>query len=87
MYATLSKYGDIQSISFYDGSRRLFKEIDLGHAHNGLKPHVHDVDPYAISFRTEDTRALNRKEQNRLNRIIRFYTKHDVKQMAKERTV
>ena len=79
VYATLSKSGEIQAISFYNGSRRKYKEIDFLHAHNGLTPHSHAIDPKNIDMRKGKATKLTKREQNRVYTIMRFYKKHDLK--------
>lgn len=85
VYVTLSKKGDIQSITFYRADRRLYKEIDFLHKHDGMSVHVHEIDPYATSFRTEEARLPTKKEWSKINSIKRFYTKHNVKELSKEK--
>ncbi|MBR5032462.1 MAG: hypothetical protein IKX70_02180 [Treponema sp.] len=82
VYVTLSKRGDIQSITFYRTDRRLYKEIDFLHKHEGMGVHVHEIDPYATSFRTGNARPPTRKEQLKIDSIVRFYKKHKVKELA-----
>lgn len=43
VYATLGKNGEIKSVSFYNGSRKKYKEIDFKN-HKGMAPHVHAFD-------------------------------------------
>lgn len=77
VYAVISPKGDIQYVTYYDGSRRLYKEIDLRHFHGGIKPHVHDIDVTKLSLRTTEARKLKKKEATRLYKILKFYRKHE----------
>lgn len=80
VYATISKKGDLQSVSFFNGSRRKYKEIDLIWPHNGLLPHVHIIDPNAVRMRNEDNyRPLTNREAGRLREIQEFFKEHDLK--------
>ncbi len=82
VYATISKKGDLQSISFFNGSRRKYKEIDLIQAHHKLLPHVHSIDPNEIHMRDESNyRALTKKEFSRVRRIKEFFLKHHLKEL------
>ena len=63
VYAALGADGDIKSISFYNGSRKKYKEIDLSHFHNGMKPHVHIIDPDAKDMRNGIARAPTEREK------------------------
>ena len=81
VYAALGADGDIKSISFYNGSRRKYKEIDYSHFHNGMKPHVHIIDPNAKNMRSGIARALTDREKSRIATIERFYKKHHLKEL------
>lgn len=82
VYATISKKGELQSISFFNGSRKKYKEIDLIQAHHKLLPHVHNIDPNAIHMRDESNyRALTKKESNRVKSIKDFFYKHHLKEL------
>lgn len=72
----ISNKGNVQYLNFYDGKRRLYKEIDLAHYHNGTKPHVHDVDVMKLSLRTNEARGLKKRELNQLRKILAFYENH-----------
>lgn len=78
VYAVISNKGNVQYLNFYDGKRRLYKEIDLAHSHQGLKPHVHDVDVMRLSLRTNEARGLKKKELSKLNKVLSFYEKHKI---------
>lgn len=84
VYVTLAKSGEIQSITFYNAKRSLYKEIDFLHPHNGMKPHVHEINPNAVSFRDGETHTLSKKEKLKVQRIQRFFEKHNVRDLAKE---
>ena len=45
VYAVIEKRGNLRSISFFNGNRKKYKEIDLDKPHNGLLIHVHTCDP------------------------------------------
>lgn len=76
VYATLSRRGDLQAISFYDSERRKYKEIDFLHYHDGLKPHVHDIDVDSISLRPAGGRALNDEEKAYVAHVYELYLKN-----------
>ena len=83
VYTTLGTDGQIKSVSFYNGSRKKYKEIDLVD-HKGLGIHVHTCDP-KTSLRIDDKippRKITSYELKRLNRIIDFYNKHNLKEKA-----
>jgi len=79
VYATLGFDGEIKSISFYNGSRKKYKEIDFNHFHGKLKPHVHIIDPKERNLRSGTVRDLTTKERFQISKIKRFYKKHDLK--------
>lgn len=81
VYAALGADGDIKSISFYNGSRKKYKEIDLSHFHNGMKPHVHIIDPDAKDMRNGIARAPTEREKSWIATIERFYKKHQLKDL------
>lgn len=81
VYVTLSKKGDIQSISFYRADRRLYKAIDFLHRHEGMDVHVHEIDPFSTSFRTGETRLPTKREQTKIDAVKRFYKKHSIKEL------
>ena len=82
VYAAISKKGELQSISFFNGSRKKYKEIDLIQSHHKLLPHVHIINPNAISMRDENNyRALTKRELNRVRRIKEFFRKHNLKEL------
>lgn len=81
VYATLGADGDIKSVSFYNGSRKKYKEIDLSHFHDGMKPHVHIIDPNAKNMRSGIARAPTEREKSRIATIERFYKKHQLKDL------
>lgn len=80
VYATLGTDGEIKSISFFNGSRKKYKEIDLSHFHNGMKPHVHIIDPNSLNMRSGIVRELTSYEKKRVDSIISFYKKHHIKE-------
>lgn len=81
VYTALGADGDIKSISFYNGSRKKYKEIDLSHFHNGMKPHVHIIDPDAKDMRNGIARAPTEREKSWIATIERFYKKHQLKDL------
>lgn len=80
VYATLGTDGEIKSISFYNGSRKKYKEIDFNHFHDGMKPHVHVIDPNAKNMRSGIARTLTVREQKRVDSIQNFHKKHHLKE-------
>ncbi|WP_276781257.1 hypothetical protein [Treponema succinifaciens] len=81
VYAALGADGDKKSISFYNESRKKYKEIDLSHFHNGMKPHVYIIDPDAKNMRSGIARAPTEREKSRIATIERFYKKHQLKDL------
>lgn len=81
VYATLGNGGEIKSITFYNSSRRKYKEFDMDKPHKGLLPHVHTCNP-KTSLRI-DSKIPPRKptshEMNRIQKIIGFYNRHNLK--------
>ena len=80
VYATLGTDGEIKSISFYNGSRKKYKEIDFNHYHDGMKPHVHIIDPNAKNMRSGVARTLTVREQKKVDSIQNFHKKHHLKE-------
>ena len=80
VYATLGTDGEIKSVSFYNGNRRKYKEIDLSHFHDGKKPHVHIIDPNAENMRDGTARDLTVQEKSRIENIERFHREHSLKE-------
>ena len=83
VYTTIGKNGKIKSVSFYNGSRKKFKEIDY-HDHKGLKPHVHILDP-ETGLRNDSLfppRKPTSYELRRLKRIENFYERHTLRDKA-----
>lgn len=84
VYATLGKDGQIKTVSFYNGNRRKYKEVDIID-HKGLGTHVHTCNP-KTSLRIDDKVAPGKPtsyEINRITKIIDFYERHDLKEKAK----
>lgn len=82
-YAVLDRHGKLKSIAFYNGSRKMTKQIDFDHKHKGLKPHVHSMNPKTgIRDETIDVRKTTAKEFGRIQKIIDFYKRHDLKTKA-----
>ena len=81
VYTTLGKNGKIKSISFFNGSRKKFKEVDF-QEHNGLNPHVHAFNSKTGLRDNEQPRKLTAYEEKRIRRIIDFYKKHDLAEIA-----
>lgn len=83
VYTTLRRDGKIKSISFFNGSRKKFKEIDFKE-HYGINPHVHAFD--AKTGLRDDERVEPRKltgyEEKRIQRIVNFYKKHGLAEIA-----
>lgn len=80
VYTTLGTDGEIKSINFYNGSRKRYKDIDLSHYHDGMRPHVHIIDPNARNMRSGTTRDLTTREKMRIETIRRFHKKHHLKE-------
>ncbi len=84
VYTTLNSDGNIKSISFFNGGRKKYKEIDFTHFHNGLKPHVHIIDPKAKNMRSGIARNLSAREKRRVDTIFRFHEKHNLQSKYQE---
>ena len=84
VYVTLAKSGDIRSVSFYNGSRRKYKQIDFLHEHDGISPHVHHIDPLSKDMRSGKTTALTSKEKTKVTSIFNFYKNHNLKELSKK---
>lgn len=83
-YVTLGRKGDIKSISFFRG-RKKYKEIDIDHRHEGLKPHVHTCNvKESIRDETIPVRILTKHEKTRVQKIIDFYNANGLKEKAKK---
>lgn len=82
-YAVLDRHGQLKSIAFYNGSRKMTKQIDFDHKHNGLKPHVHSMNPKTgLRDKSIVVRKPTAKESDRIQRIKDFYKRHDLKTKA-----
>ncbi|MCR5124029.1 MAG: hypothetical protein K6B43_02415 [Treponema sp.] len=82
VYATISKSGELQSISFFNGGRKKYKEIDFLHAHKKLTPHTHIIDPNSLEMRSKkDYRTLTTREKNYVEKIKNFFTQNNVKDL------
>ena len=83
VYVTLASNGNIKTVSFYNGSRKQYKAIDIAD-HHGLGTHVHILNPNT-SLRVEGgpVRAINNYEKNRLNKIKDFYKRHNLHDISK----
>lgn len=84
VYTTLNSDGKIKSISFFNGSRKKYKEIDFTHFHNGLKPHIHIINPNAKNMRDGIARNLSACEKRRVDTIFRFHKKHNLQSKYQE---
>ena len=86
VYATLGTDGKLKSITFYNGSRKKYKEVDMDD-HKGLGTHVHTCNP-KTSLRV-DSKIPPRKptsyEMSRIQRIIDFYTRHNLRELGKRK--
>lgn len=83
MYVGINSNGIVKTITFYNGSRKKFKEIDIDKAHHGLSPHVHECNPKtSLRFHGLEARALTKKEENKVKKILDFYKKHNLKEYA-----
>lgn len=84
IYAEADSDGKLRTITFYNGSRKKFKEVDLDKPHKGLSPHIHECDPKtSLRFTGKEPRPLTEKEKNKVNKIIDFYNKHELSKYAK----
>ena len=84
VYTTLGQKGVIKSVSFYNGSRKKYKEIDSAD-HKGLGIHAHDCDPKtSVRYKFVEPRKLTSYEWNRLSKIIDFYKRHDLQDKAEK---
>ena len=84
VYVTLGKGGEIKSVSFYNGSRKKYREIDIAD-HKGLGIHAHDCDPKtSVRYKFVEPRKLTSYEWNRLSKIIDFYNRHDLQDKAEK---
>ena len=63
IYAEADSDGKLRTITFYNGSRKKFKEVDLDKPHKGLSPHIHECDP-KTSLRFPCTPWKSRSEHN-----------------------
>lgn len=64
IYAEADGEGNLRTITFYNDSRKKFKEIDLDKAHHGMIPHVHECDPnLSLRLKDKEPRLLTTKEK------------------------
>lgn len=81
VYVGVNNNGIVKTITFYNGSRKKFKEIDIDKAHHGLSPHVHECNPKtSLRIQGLEARALTKKEENKVKKILAFYKKHNLKE-------
>ncbi len=84
VYVTLASNGNIKTVSFYNGSRKQYKAIDIAD-HHGLNPHVHTLN-VKTSLRDDDivpVRSINNYEKARLDKIKDFYNRHNLHDISK----
>ena len=83
VYAQIDSKGNLNTITFYDGSRKKIKEIDLDKAHHKMLPHVHECNSKtSLRIKGQEPRPLTKKEQNKVNKIVEYFKKHDLSQYA-----
>lgn len=79
VYVMLKKNGDLQAITYYDNQGKRKKTIDLGHAHNGIKPHTH----HGYEHNENDGRGgaanLTPKEKRMVARVRKIWENRSAK--------
>ena len=86
IYAGINGDGILKTITFYNGSRKKFKEIDLDKAHHGMLPHVHECDPKtSMRIKGKEPRPLTTKEKNKVDKIVEYFNKHNLAKYASNR--
>ena len=86
VYATLGTDGKIKTVSFYNGNRRKYKEIDIAD-HKGLGTHVHTCNP-KTSIRIDriiPPRKLTTRALKKLKKIEDFHKRHNLKEKGKRK--
>ena len=83
IYAGMNKEGILKTITFYNGSRKKYKEIDLDKPHHGISPHVHECDPKtSLRIHGKEPRPLTAKERNKVEKIVEYFSKHNLVKYA-----
>lgn len=67
-YAVIQK-GKLKHIAFYDENNKRIKEIDFGHVHNNLIPHVH----FDIEHK-KPAQPLSEEDWKIVNKIRKIYS-------------
>lgn len=65
IYATLDKSDNLKYITYFDDKNKRYKQIDLDHYHNGMKPHVH----IGYNHAEGGTRKINDSEEKLIDKI------------------
>lgn len=83
IYAGVDSKGILQTITFYNGNRKKYKEVDLTKPHHGMSPHVYECDPkLSLSLKDKEPRLLTTKEKNKVNKIVDYFIKHNLSKFA-----
>lgn len=83
VYVTLGRSGRIKSISLFNCHKKKYKEIDIDHRHEGMQPHVHLCDPKTSTrYPASGVRSPTARERHLVQKIIRFYAKNGLKEIA-----
>lgn len=60
-------------ITYYDKENKRFKQIDITHPHNGLKPHVHHGYEHNENDRKEGATSLNYAERKIYDKVMELW--------------
>ena len=84
VYVGISHEGKLKTITFYNGSRKKYKEIDLDRPHKKLLPHVHECNTStSLRIKEKEPRPLTTKEQNKVAKIVSYFNNHNLSKYAK----
>jgi hypothetical protein len=68
VYALINKFNFIKSITFYDKSGKLQRQIDLDHSHRGQNPHVH------VGYEhSPETVPLNKNDEEYIAKVRKLW--------------
>ncbi|NPD30540.1 hypothetical protein HLV37_01410 [Eggerthellaceae bacterium zg-1084] len=74
VYVLVDKHSSaVKSIYYFDENGKRTKQIDLGHAHNGVKPHAHRGYNHQEYDRHEKRLNLSNKERKMVDRALKTW--------------
>ena len=69
VYAEVNAQGELKRIVYFDNALKKSKEIDMRHAHKGMKPHTHHGYEHAENDGPKGAARLTAQEKRLVDRI------------------